>query len=102
MSLMPCIPLRLFLRLQGTGGIQHSENEHTHIAKHRQRHSRNAHRGQDENPHLDPDREHHVLTRNPKRFLAYFDANGYLGWMVVHEHHIGRLDGGIAAQRARA
>ena len=82
---------------QGTDGIQHGDDHDTHVGKDGRPHIGDAHGTQYQAQALDAQRKHDVLVHDPQALAGDADGLGDLQGVVVHQHHVRRLNGGIGA-----
>ena len=92
---MPPTP---FVGVQGTHGIEHGEDGDSHVGKDGKPHGGKAEGGKQQHGHLDTNGKPYVLAGYSEGAAGNVDGEGYLGGLVVHEHHVGSLDGSITAQ----
>ena len=78
-------------------GIEDGEDGDAHVGEDGEPHGGDAECRQDEYGHLHTDGEDHVLTGNTQGTACNTDSKGDLRGFVVHQHHVGSLDGGIRA-----
>ena len=80
---------------QHTGSVKDSDHRHAHIGEYRLSHGGHAESAQNEAQSLYAQGEHNVLLHDAQAFVCDIHGGGELGRVIVHEHHVGGLNGGV-------
>ncbi len=93
-ALRVALPDKIF-GVQGAGGVEHGNDHDAHVGKDGCPHAGHTDGTQQQAGKLDRQREHDVLVHDAQG--AAGDAHGQcdLGRVIVHQHHVGGLDGGV-------
>ena len=88
------------LRIERAGGVEHTQDHNADVGEDGDPHVRNAERAEHEADGLDGQRKDDVLPDEAHGLAR--DAHGQreLARIVVHEHDVRRLDGGVRADAA--
>ena len=86
--------------MQHPGRVQHGQHHDAYICKDAPPHVCDAQRRQDQAQRLDRQRKDNVLIGNAHALAGDAHRKADLCRVIVHQHNVGGLDGGIAAQRA--
>ena len=96
-SLSTRLLVNLF-RIQCPHGVENSDNRDADIGKDCHPHRGYSEGGKDKHEYLHGNGKHHILHGD----ASGASCNGYggcnLGWLVVHEHHVGSLYCSVRAQ----
>ena len=90
------IPSNLFL--QCTHRIEDGKDGDTDISEDGEPHGGETEGGKDKDGDLNADSKPYVLTGDAEGTAGNADGKGYLRGMVVHQYHVGSLDGCVTAQ----
>ena len=85
--------------IQGAGGVEHGNDHHAHICKDGCPHSGNAQCTQQQAQCLDAQRKHDVLVHDAQGAAGDAHSQRDFGGVVIHQHHVCGLDGGVRTQR---
>ena len=98
--MVPGISYCLFYRFQRPHGVENGDDGHAHIGEHRLPHIGRTGGAERQHQELDGQGEDNVLTDDGQGAPGDSNGVGKLGGLVIHQHDVGGLDGGIGAQAA--
>ena len=84
-------------RFHGPHSIEDRDHRHPHVGEDRRPEARKPQGTQDQDDRLDAQGEDDILLDDPQSAAGDGDGAGEARHTVVHQHHVGGLDGGVRA-----